>query len=401
MAISVRRFRAVDGERYSVLADADGMPLYHPTLYATWVLRNGSLAANSITNSLHALKALCAWEAYVGVNIELMFSQSETLDENQIRDLSDFLQRSLSSDAKKRVVTIKRKRKVVSPSTHYFRLSVIADYIEFLARRIGKKITADRIKTMVTAIKANRPIKPSKSSGDMDEVHLPAEVIQALEDALRPGSSNNPAKVYGVQLRNALMFTILRNTGMRRGELLNLKVADINFAANTLKVVRRADAKGDARKHQPTTKTRPREISLIPELVEKIRIYVMTERNRVPNARKHNYLFVTHKAGPTQGSPLSISAFGKLMGELADRVAGAGFHAHALRHNWNYDFSGTADAKGWTPEAEQNRRSYIMGWSETSGRAQTYNRRHIKEKAQEAALALQEKYLPKIDKGAI
>ncbi len=400
MGISVRRFRAVDGERFSVLVDEDGMPLYHQTLYATWMLRNGSLAANSITNALHALKALCAWEDKVGVDLESVFSQSKTLNENQIRELSDFLQRSLASDVEKRVVSTKRKRKVVGPSTHYFRLSVIADYVEFLANRIGKDITAGRIQAMVTAIRASRPIKPSKSSGDLDDVHLPSEVIQALEDALRPGSSNNPAKVYGVQLRNALMFTILRLTGMRRGELLNLKIRDCNYATNTLKIVRRADAKGDARKHQPTTKTRPREISVISEVVEKIRVYVMTERQRVPNARKHGYLFVTHKAGPTQGSPLSLSAFGKLMGELADRVAGAGFHAHALRHNWNYDFSGIADANGMTQEEEENARSFIMGWSETSGRAQTYNSRHIKEKAQQAALALQEKYLPKKAKGA-
>ncbi|MFG3453101.1 hypothetical protein [Stutzerimonas stutzeri] len=53
-----------------------------------------------------------------------------------------------------------------------------------------------------------------------------------------------------------------------------------------------------------------------------------------------------------------------------------------------------------TQEEEENARSFIMGWSETSGRAQTYNRRHIKEKAQQAALALQEKYLPKKAKGA-
>ncbi|HBO1217391.1 TPA: site-specific integrase [Pseudomonas aeruginosa] len=397
MDISLRRFRASDGERFSVLVDALGMPLYYPTLFSTWVLRNGSLAANSITNALNAIKALCAWETYACIDLESTFTQGKMLDENQSRDLCDFLQRSLVNDARKKVVPINRKPKVVSTSTHYFRLTVAADYLEFLANRLAKGTEATRIQEMVSSIKANRPIKPSKSVADADEIYLPDEVIQKLEDALRPGAENNPARDYGVQLRNALMFTILRLTGMRRGELLNLKIEDISFTENTLKVVRRPDAKGDTRRHQPTSKTLPRRMAILPELVEKIRVYVMTERSKVPGARKHGYLFVTHKAGPSQGAALSISAFGKLMRELAEVVAGAGFHAHALRHNWNYGFSRIADAQGMTPEREHKTRSYLMGWSETSDSASVYNRRHIKEKAQESVLDLQRRYSKKVD----
>lgn len=43
------------------------------------------------------------------------------------------------------------------------------------------------------------------------------------------------------------MFAILRATGLRRGELLILKVDDINFATNVLRVVRRPDSKQDSR----------------------------------------------------------------------------------------------------------------------------------------------------------
>ena len=80
------------------------------------------------------------------------------------------------------------------------------------------------------------------------------------------------------------------------------------------------------------------------------------------------------------------------MGQISAIVENAGFHAHALRHNWNYQFSRLAEQKGMSPAEEEKTRSYWMGWSETSGTAGTYNRRHTKEKAQQAGLELQERY---------
>jgi hypothetical protein len=40
-------------------------------------------------------------------------------------------------------------------------------------------------------------------------------------------------------------------------------------------------------------------------------------------------------------------------------------------------------------EKEKKTRSQIMGWSETSGTAETYTRREIERKAREASLQLQ------------
>lgn len=393
MDISLRRFKGSDGERFSVLVDSQGMPLFYPTLFSTWNLRARSLAANTITNALNAIKVLYAWEAHVGLRVESIFSRSELLDQNQIRDLCDFLQRSLLTDKEKKVIPIKRQPKVVGTSNYYFRLSIVADYLDFIAHRLAPGLDDARIEKMVESIKAHRPSKPYRSSANRDDIHLTDEVIQVVEDALKPSSPNNPAKDYGVQLRNALMFFILKLTGVRRGELLNLRISDFDFGANTMAVVRRPDSNLDARKHQPTAKTLPRRLRIHPELIKKVYEYVSTHRGKVPGARRHDFLFVTHKAGPTQGAPLSIGAFSKWMGSIGDLVDGAGFHAHALRHNWNYEFSRMADSKGMCSEDEEKTRSYWMGWSETSGTAGLYNARHTKEKAQEAGLELQQRYV--------
>ena len=224
MDISLRRFRGSDGERFSVLVDEEGMPLFYPTLFITWTLRASSHAANSITNALNALKALCAWESRLGIDLVSTFTQGVLLDHNQIRDLCDFLQRSLENEQPTKATSIIQKPKVMGANVHYFRISTAAQYLQFLAHRVAPHLADDVVNKMVETIKAHRPGRPNKSSLDRDEIHLSDEAIQSIEAALKPGSPDNPAIDGDVQLRNALMFFLLKLTGMRRGELLNLRI---------------------------------------------------------------------------------------------------------------------------------------------------------------------------------
>ena len=402
MELSTRRIKSSSGERFVVLVDGAGMPLFYPALYVTVHMRGRSLAVNTIQNALNSIKALYAWQSYYCIDIESRFLCCELLQAHEVHSLRDFMQKPLVEENNGKVVSISLRGKTVSTSNQYARMSVIADYLGFLAGRLQAPSTqgSENIKRMVAQIKANRPKKSTNSSIDRDEKHLDDAGLDALEKALRPGSDNNPVHEYAVQVRNALMFSILRVTGLRRGELLNLKVEDFDFARNTMKVLRRPDSTGDARAYQPVAKTRERTFPLMPELVDQVRGYVLRHRNKVPGAKKHGYLFVTHKSGTSQGLPFSNAGFGKFMGKLRHIVEGFSvIHAHSLRHHWNYSFSQTCESQGMTPEREEKLRSYLMGWSETSGTAATYNRRHIKEQAGKAVLELQNKHLGKARKG--
>ena len=402
MELSIRRIKSSSGERFVVLVDSVGMPLFYPALYVTVHMRGRSLAVNTIQNTLNAIKALYAWQSFYCIDIESRFSCCELLQTHEVHSMRDFMQKPLVDKNNGKAVSISRRDRTVSVRNQYARMSVIADYLGFLAGQLQKPSTQgnENIKRMVSQIKANRPKKPTKSIIDRDEKRLDDSDLDALEKALKPGSNNNPAHEYAVQVRNALIFSILRVTGLRRGELLNLKIEDIDFAKNTLKVVRRPDSTGDSRVYQPVVKTRERTFPLMPELVDQVRGYVLGYRNKVPGAKKHGYLFVTHKSGTSEGLPFSNSGFGKFMGELKHIVEGYCFiHAHSLRHHWNYSFSKTCENQGMTPEREEKLRSYLMGWSETSGTAATYNRRYIKEQAGKAVLELQNKHLGKVRKG--
>lgn len=401
MQLSVRRFRSGPGERFSILVDDTGMPLYYPTLYVTAELRGAGLAVNTINHALSAIKVLCAWAGYYCIDVESRFKRSELLLAHEIHSLRDFTQKRLADTRPQigNVVPITRRQQPVSKECQYTRMSVMADYLGFLAGRLHPMTatSAKDIDSMVRMIKANRPRISMNTEKDRSEIHLEEDLLDALEEHLRPGGNSNPAVELGIQYRNALMFTLLRVTGMRRGELLNLKIEDFDFSTDVLKIVRRPDSAGDPRTYQPLVKTRERSFPLAPEIMERVNVYIFKYRSKVLGARKHGFLFVTHNAGKTQGWPLSNSAFGKFIGSLS-KIAEhySGFHTHSLRHHWNYVFSENSSRGGIKPDREEKLRSYLMGWSETSGTAATYNKRHIRAEAGKAVIDLQNKHLGKL-----
>jgi hypothetical protein len=85
MQLSIRRFQGDTGERFAILVDEFGMPLYHHALYATAVLRGASLSVNTINNALGAIKMVCAWGSYYGLSLESRFKQGALLEPHEKR----------------------------------------------------------------------------------------------------------------------------------------------------------------------------------------------------------------------------------------------------------------------------------------------------------------------------
>jgi hypothetical protein len=106
----------------------------------------------------------------------------------------------------------------------------------------------------------------------------------------------------------------------------------------------------------------------------------------------HLFLWVAR-----DGSPLSLASLRKVWHTLRRRVPELpqDLCSHVLRHTWNELFSRAKDAKRKASPTlieqnnEEKERAYLEGWSETSGTAQVYTRRHIREKASIASLELQ------------
>ena len=377
-------FSMSSGERYCLVIDrVTELPIYHPNLFITTQLRNKSDSFSTMLSAANNIAILLRFLEDRNINLEERILGRDLFETYELDDLRDFTQQRFSKVA---------DEGVVSSITHYMRLTTIAQYISWYANHLIKlpsTVEARQIKRVETQIKSRRPVKRGRNRDQdrsLDEVQL-----EALFEIIKVGSEHNP---FGeqVQRRNRLMILILYYLGIRGGELLNLRISDINFAKHQLKIVRRADEKDDPRIQEPNAKTLERTIPLGELLSKELHEYIAGDRRKVTNAKRNNFLFITHKKGPTIGQPISKSSYYKIF-NIVKSVAPQLYEltGHKLRHTWNRKFSEKMDSMD-EPASEEKQdqiRSYIMGWKQGSGTSTHYNKRFVQAQAQKAALALQ------------
>lgn len=237
-----------------------------------------------------------------------------------------------------------------------------------------------------------RPPSKGRNSNDTDP-GLTDEQIALLRKIVKPGSERNPFEAAHVQVRNHLLVELFLELGKRTGELLNLRGEDVNWSNGILHIRRRPDDKRDHRRRKALVKTLAHSVPIAPAQVELLRNYAQV-RKSIPGASKTPYIFVTHKAGPTQGQPMTISGLQQVFAQIrAVEPRLAGWHPHVNRHTWNRRLSEKFDkAEIPVPASKQeNIRSNLMGWKEGSGTAATYDKRHRERMANEAGLAMQQR----------
>ncbi len=399
----IKTFVMLSGERYCLLVDdPSGLPLFYPNLFITTQSRNRSLSYSSMESTLSGISVLLRYMEERGGKIEDRFQRGDLFKEHELDAIRDFCQikfRSQTKEDSNGIFTLSELREFdekVSSQTEYVRLTVIAQYIKWLAEQfVGSskdRLTILQIGKMEKELKARRPVKKNRNM-ERDEKGLDEDQIVLVFELFRPDSELNPFADESVRIRNRLIFLMLYHLGLRGGELLNIRIRDIDFGKNQLVVVRRADEKDDPRTNQPLVKTLDRRLPMKDTLVKEIHHYILNGRKNIPNSTKNDFLFVTHKSGPTQGQPLSKSGYKKVI-EVVRTASPTLFNltGHQLRHSWNEAFFNQMDAMNEPPSQEQQEkmRSYLMGWKEGSGTATHYNKRFVRKKANEAALKLQE-----------
>ena len=414
------------GERVPMLHDEHGLPLFYPTLYATTQLRNAGAAVNTIRNRLADIVVLLRWEQQQGRDLVSEFAQGHFLSVADVVALRDFAKldmRSPSTDssqagASKREVTSFLEARVAShparPAVggqqHYNRISTLADYLQFLATVVTQHRNsphiAQAIERMAQTLRKHRPRGRASARDEQPDVGSPpSELVERFMSVGAEDSSENPFLSPDVRLRNAIIFGLLRHTGMRRGELLSLRLDQFDLGHEPRVWVRRNhDDIHDSRRYQPAAKTKERLLPIPLSLADQIQRYILQVRAKIAPARRHPYLLVTHGKGSTWGKPLTISA---LSSQIFVRMrvvdpAFAHIRPHSFRHHFNYQLSVSidnhnakaaraTDGPGPVPISEAREldvRAFLNGHrNKASGAA--YNRRHILEASDEAIRQVQ------------
>jgi integrase len=407
-----------NGERLPLLLGFDGTPIWSATVFALTELRARNRAASTIENALRAIMVFQIFLDQQKIDLEQRMSYGRILGLNEIEELVricrlpvENIERYCSGNIVKKFhvpnLSMERNRirgsgsrdKEIVPAFSATRLRCIRDYLKWLVSNRTLRLDAnndvrsslEEASRLVTeAINARLPPVASKGFLSGREGLDPKDLSELLR-VIDQNSPDNPWQDEHSRSRNELIILWLYYLGLRRGELLGVSVSDVDFRKGTVVITRRADDKNDPRKLQPNAKTKAREIPLSSELLDKTSKYIMDSRSKQLGAKKHGFLFVASDSG----APLSIPAFSKIFVVLRQKNKNLprNLFAHLLRHSWNDRFSEEMDRRNVGEETEKKTRSYLMGWSETSGTAATYTRRHIRKKAEQASLSMQEQIL--------
>lgn len=416
-----------NGERLPILMEEDGMPHLYTTLWIVINKRGKSVSA--IDGMLRAVKWLSEWEKLQGRCLISEFKEAHFLNDSDLASLKRHFkinQKQYSTRAKAKksnVISLdgglpKLESALMSVGTahHYHQMTAVAEYLDFVAKAVNKHRNdvqvMNAIEKMTRDFKKLRPKGKSKKAKSDGKLNLPEGLLDEFMHVAHVDNFRNPFVNPVIRKRNHLMFLLLRELGIRRGELLSLMITrmDLNSSKPKLWVTRTHDEKIDSRKKQPLAKTLERELPLRVKTAQLIEDYILNERAATPNAKKHPFLFVTHRKCATQGQPLSLSAFDNnvvtAMKEVDPKFSI--IHPHLFRHEYNVALSRKIDAnnalviagdttKKKIEEGEEAKiRMHLMGHSsEKSG--DIYNKRHIKEKADEISLADQEEFAKELE----
>ncbi|WP_420390528.1 site-specific integrase [Marinobacter sp.] len=391
--------QVVNAARRKLLVQ-DFIPVYYPNLYVTF-----ELSGKALETTKKYLEHLAIFEDF------LAFSSIDLISRLEQRPKSKYLTDSeisrFVSDAgfSKETLAKKYAGMRLHPTAYISvgkvhakqRIEAVRDYLIFLYGKLGDHLTQHEAVDDVQR-RFNRKIKaasPGWKKKRIDEMKgLTTQERTRLLEIMHPDSAENPFSDQAIKLRNYIILLLGLDMGLRRSEMLLIKICDIRWHSRQLQVVCLEDESIDPRTTAPQFKTHERELVMPDDLYEAIGEYESKYRYRKPpkgssQARKHPFLLVAHRRN--EGKPMTIKALDGVLprvGEVAPELAH--IHLHVLRHDAVYTMleSMRVELNVLTPEDRttqvQKTLTWMFGWSDESNMPGLYGAKFWKEEADKA-----------------
>lgn len=409
--LRIVRTRLSNGEVVPQLIDALGCPSFYPTVWSMAVLRRRSAATmEQGLRGAMMLHRFCITRSIdltnrIATSAGTILTPSELLDlvDRAMRPAEDLTspvpakQRAPSPNSARlfRAMPAPASIRVVRNGTARIRLHYLTAYLRWRGEnqlpRIQDRELAREYRFNLDAVLGHlHAALPTGKAGGTVESLTPDQMALALA-VTDPAHPDNPWMDCFVRARNFLIVRWLLATGMRRGELLGLQLRDFDRRLMALRIVRRQDNPADPRRRPPNQKTLSR-INPLSEDMTKIGEAYLDRRKELLKAagrKDRGFLVVA-----SDGAPLSDSSVTEIFVDIRNAHPGVGpLTAHVLRHQWNEEFSRTADAKGLDPDAEARERRELMGWSARSAMPAHYLRRKTRADAAKTSLETQKRLM--------
>ncbi|WP_110975560.1 tyrosine-type recombinase/integrase [Acinetobacter sp. WCHAc060042] len=393
---SIKNFIASDGQPMVVLIDENGMPLFHPNVYALTKFRTLGRQVSSTEKNLYCIGMAHYWAALNNIDLENTILTTDFLTIEQLQDLAFFLRLKrakqdelLEQKIKSHTLNSKQIAKKIeniiymnsqastentstSAAEGAFRIKAIFHYFKFLIHRSKHRFVKERRDDAEQRLNYFFSLAPRVgNTGDQDILEgLSQSEQDTIIEMLKPDNPNNPFRSEFHRHRNQLIYEIFLSTGMRRSELKFLKIEDIDFRTHQI--------------HIRVSKTKERTVKCSSNACEYFHQFITRHLNKVPFKRRpHGYLFTTET-----GKHLSNDAINLIFRTIQKQVnISTQVTPHTMRRTWNDNLSMLIDSlpleQRPEKELEKQIRNRLMGWSSISEMSNLYSRRSIREKADE------------------
>jgi integrase len=330
---AVRNVVFASGERFPMLMNLrTGIPLFDATVFALFQIRGRNRASATIEAVLRALKVLHLFCDQHRIDLTERMRTGQLLEMGEL-DALVRLCRLPMSDIEARVDTsptgfrrapvplesyrarAKEVAREVAGDSAGVRIRYIRQFIGWLADRRLLSLDArhptrgallDAKEIVVSGLTARIPTGKGRNKA-LSRKALDELAQDRLWKIIDVSSPENPCEGRHARVRNELVVRWFMGLGIRRGELLGVKVSDVNLRTGEVFVARRADDPSDPRPYQPNTKTHDRILPISNDVARRTHQYIVEERRRYPAARKHPFLFVANG-----GAPLSLRGLNEI-----------------------------------------------------------------------------------------
>jgi len=342
------------GERLPCLVDHE---TWLPTRVATrWAMRYRRYHTQSSTlaGDLRILGSLYTWaRTSGGFDLDEYLTQGNILTPRQIEAFASTLRlpESFMDTNIKGLRPVQNAPGVSSPLIdagtfdHY--LSITEQFLMWsldnmnrggLSRLTLEQLTAERAQLGYLFQSLRIGARPSERMEPLEEQEI-TQIRQTIGPTCETqGRWVFPKHIFSeyTRLRNWLLFETALELGVRRGELLKLRLDSLPRGSDDgIRILRHPDDPADTRAKEPAVKTAERVIPASRPMLLALRAYLTLPPPLGRVRGKSPYLFVTNV-----GQPLSLDRVDDIIQDISRYSGIAPLSWHRLRHTWSEKWAG-------------------------------------------------------------